>query len=106
MRISDWSSDVCSSDLAEAQRRHRPQFLRRAAGDDHPGARTLQLQRDLAPDAVAAAGDQRELPTKFHKTPPMFYLAHYGGSHRHRLHAKAWLARTLPTDSTKKKRPM
>src|SRR3546814_7807863 len=89
MRISDWSSDVCSSDL-----------------DDHLGARTLQLQRDLAPDPVAAAGDQRELSTKFHKTPPMFYLAHYGGSHRHRLHAKEWLARTLPTDSKKKKRPM
>src|SRR3546814_1882975 len=132
MRISDWSSDVCSSDLdavrraaqrfgpvqlifaadagivdqqrerlarhavddrvdarrrrevacdgLETEPRHRPQFLRRAAGDDHLGARTLQLQRDLAPDPVAAAGDQRELSTKFHKTPPMFYLAHYGGS--------------------------
>src|SRR3546814_6075855 len=72
MRISDWSSDVCSSDLdrSEAERRHRLQFLRRAAGNDHLSARTLQLQRDLASDPVAAAGDQHELSTKFHTTPP------------------------------------
>src|SRR3546814_10842294 len=42
MRISDWSSDVCSSDLAEGRERiHGPLARRSAAevavGDDDPG---------------------------------------------------------------------
>src|SRR3546814_9427639 len=43
MRISDWSSDVCSSDLGERQ--HRPHPLA-TAGDEV--ARELRDQRDLA----------------------------------------------------------
>src|SRR3546814_16291413 len=39
MRISDWSSDVCSSDLA------RP-FERMDAGIDHQAARAHQRQRE------------------------------------------------------------
>src|SRR3546814_154205 len=42
MRISDWSSDVCSSDLnrhrARHHRRHRPVPVRRAAGHRNPPA--------------------------------------------------------------------
>src|SRR3546814_7914382 len=44
MRISDWSSDVCSSDLAV---RHPTRVRRRQGVDHHPVA--LEADADLAP---------------------------------------------------------
>src|SRR3546814_17384345 len=41
MRISDWSSDVCSSDLAAAkQTHHAPELQRRPRLDDNSAAQT------------------------------------------------------------------
>src|SRR3546814_2590462 len=45
MRISDWSSDVCSSDLRRVRRRHRRQGRRRARTDRGAG---MNLRRMLA----------------------------------------------------------
>src|SRR3546814_9562067 len=62
MRISDWSSDVCSSDLGQAgeralradrdrqSRHHRAQETRRRDADDEPGE---QEAEDDATDADA-----------------------------------------------------
>src|SRR3546814_15548922 len=77
MRISDWSSDVCSSDLAIVEARLMVADVPFARGDPGPlGERArlfviagivgddgdalfLQLQRNRFPDAAAAAGDDR-----------------------------------------------
>src|SRR3546814_16926455 len=53
MRISDWSSDVCSSDLAEAKRR----LLDRAGAivvEDHPDARLAIVAIEDENEARAA----------------------------------------------------
>src|SRR3546814_9295839 len=53
MRISDWSSDVCSSDLSRIQRRQRAELL-----GDHQ--RRVIRQHDAAgphPDTLGAGGD-------------------------------------------------
>src|SRR3546814_13896902 len=49
MRISDWSSDVCSSDLRKRDRRHP---RRPVGGDDQPRARRH-------------VGDARDLPRRY-----------------------------------------
>src|SRR3546814_16803623 len=54
MRISDWSSDVCSSDLAVLDR-----YERRALGGQHRAAADLRLgerRREIAVDAHDLAG--------------------------------------------------
>src|SRR3546814_7819241 len=61
MRISDWSSDVCSSDLRGASVRRRPQLgdriaddrgaLRRQQVDQHPPLRAVGILH-LAPVAI------------------------------------------------------
>src|SRR3546814_957369 len=50
MRISDWSSDVCSSDLAQRAPAHRRIFLLRAALDVHIGQRLVAADVDGAED--------------------------------------------------------
>src|SRR3546814_9534156 len=50
MRISDWSSDVCSSDLAQRAPAHRRIFLLRAALDIHIGQRLVAADVDGAED--------------------------------------------------------
>src|SRR3546814_3062761 len=64
MRISDWSSDVCSSDLvlvdiafvADADDRRDAHTGRPAEADDrHADAAALRRQRDLALDVVGRA---------------------------------------------------
>src|SRR3546814_9620668 len=55
MRISDWSSDVCSSDLLDRERRDRVERGARLVHEDHVGG-----DRDGAGDAEAlllAAGE-------------------------------------------------
>src|SRR3546814_12973381 len=49
MRISDWSSDVCSSDLVEVARLARPIF---AVGGDRGQRRAAEIIIDLAREAV------------------------------------------------------
>src|SRR3546814_5236540 len=60
MRISDWSSDVCSSDLREQQHRARVQSLdaRDAVGSD--AAERAGKQRQQA----KASGGQTSLPQR------------------------------------------
>src|SRR3546814_18110197 len=55
MRISDWSSDVCSSDLAQRAPAHRRIFLLRAALDIHIGQRLVAADVDGAEDHRPAA---------------------------------------------------
>src|SRR3546814_3898773 len=62
MRISDWSSDVCSSDLAHGQVRHRPGLHRlrgrsrgRNEGGPHAG-RGRAWQRDRGRGAAEVRG--------------------------------------------------
>src|SRR3546814_5235114 len=50
MRISDWSSDVCSSDLLDAY------------VDDKPGADLLALLKSLVPSATGVAPQVEALP--------------------------------------------
>src|SRR3546814_12434864 len=58
MRISDWSSDVCSSDLTAAARTGRP--VRKAAGRRRSMARgmarTLQVVAQIAAQVAALPG--------------------------------------------------
>src|SRR3546814_9389939 len=56
MRISDWSSDLCSSDLRRATRqgrRHGAQPARAPRRDDHPGAPGEGLARPRLPEGRA-----------------------------------------------------
>src|SRR3546814_15745008 len=55
MRISDWSSDVCSSDLNEGRRRDRP-APRRAAAFARGLADPALVRRPADPPAPAARG--------------------------------------------------
>src|SRR3546814_2064131 len=63
MRISDWSSDVCSSDLELAEKRlvghpERGQFLERGSGHHRFVAPALHVQHPITGnDAVGAAFD-------------------------------------------------
>src|SRR3546814_5853913 len=58
MRISDWSSDVCSSDLAGADRVDadalRPEFLCHRAGIGHQRALRGRIDRGARTSAVTA----------------------------------------------------
>src|SRR3546814_21188090 len=64
MRISDWSSDVCSSDLRLGQSRYADRFVLKGAmllmswfEDPHRGTRDLDLLGfgDSSPDAMLAS---------------------------------------------------
>src|SRR3546814_4295599 len=58
MRISDWSSDVCSSDLAD--RRHHPRPVPAGGGERRaPGARRWRDRR--LPDAGRARSEERRV---------------------------------------------
>src|SRR3546814_6307314 len=48
MRISDWSSDVCSSDLGDAQRARRGRAQRIALGELRIGERRGDIDREAA----------------------------------------------------------
>src|SRR3546814_6354075 len=52
MRISDWSSDVCSSDLGEFRRQHRPEGHDDAAALEIGGGQPAMAERD----ALAGGG--------------------------------------------------
>src|SRR3546814_4749240 len=69
MRISDWSSDVCSSDLhgrAAAGRRRQGQALRAAqlAGDDPPAVRRFAGPGDRHRDPGARDPDPAPAPER------------------------------------------
>src|SRR3546814_15268213 len=83
MRISDWSSDVCSSDLPERQRRAGESMAVPAGADEEVG---LADRKRLARDARAADGDraaEREQARGREK------LAAAGGDHRLPLRPEA-----------------
>src|SRR3546814_4984109 len=72
MRISDWSSDVCSSDLEEAGQRQPPEQVvgiaaagPRAAADQEPGQRQqpvpVRLSRRERDGAAGARADIGEV---------------------------------------------
>src|SRR3546814_6481334 len=48
MRISDWSSDVCSSDLADAERARRGQIFERARIENELGVRVTLVVEVIA----------------------------------------------------------
>src|SRR3546814_21129154 len=54
MRISDWSSDVCSSDLADQP--HPPAYLIDSA-DQANGGLSIRLEAHLSTAAMREAGD-------------------------------------------------
>src|SRR3546814_6322095 len=57
MRISDWSSDVCSSDLAKAgEGVHAPNRIASAAS---PGPKAIAMPSPLAPRAIISASTNR-----------------------------------------------
>src|SRR3546814_6182080 len=57
MRISDWSSDVCSSDLRASQDRPPAAENLPAAGKTYLGVAAVEPARMVASDIVAAARD-------------------------------------------------
>src|SRR3546814_6930336 len=59
MRISDWSSDVCSSDLNSADAVCGARLGKRAAGEDHD--QVLALLRQAGPDGVEVERELRRL---------------------------------------------
>src|SRR3546814_5577128 len=82
MRISDWSSDVCSSDLAE-----------RLPEADHPAA--IHVAVVLDPDEHRAERHQHAQVAQRHAEPAVRHVAaerqqgapHAGGHHQARDHA-------------------
>src|SRR3546814_10499058 len=69
MRISDWSSDVCSSDLIGRGRRNRRIFLGLRAPDPRPAA-AVNGQRTLHPTPHANSPDrQNSLHRRYFLTP-------------------------------------
>src|SRR3546814_6779227 len=78
MRISDWSSDVCSSDLFARPSRHRPRACRRRVDGRHDLA---AYRRALPPThTVADLGDVD------HRQPPSAARAEDGGCRRSEEH--------------------
>src|SRR3546814_1068137 len=71
MRISDWSSDVRSSDLADGEPRHQ-QRAQRSARDEgtRPGvdrqARLRPLDRGAADERIAVLSDPRDQRPRTH----------------------------------------
>src|SRR3546814_2085210 len=70
MRISDWSSDVCSSDLGRAPRPAHPVVAAargaavaapRALSGDPAALRPAPARGDAAPDAVVARSEERRV---------------------------------------------
>src|SRR3546814_14626572 len=67
MRISDWSSDVCSSDLTASVQPHDARRLRRAAEIDQ----FLAAQHQAADVAVVAARRVLEAEAALESQPPI-----------------------------------
>src|SRR3546814_1197092 len=61
MRISDWSSDVCSSDLTAVHRRSRSGAILDCAGRFFPSRRREPHDRHGAPPRAAAPGVSRSV---------------------------------------------
>src|SRR3546814_20601960 len=61
MRISDWSSDVCSSDLKNLLLNCEERRLRHIEQDEFPGIELPGLASQFAADRTASAGDQHYL---------------------------------------------
>src|SRR3546814_1260001 len=67
MRISDWSSDVCSSDLRKSEK-HRAHGVGCDDGGRHPGARQCRIERPR-PDARRHLGRASETRHRAYQGP-------------------------------------
>src|SRR3546814_4419844 len=61
MRISDWSSDVCSSDLASAQRARAGRRLRARQPLPGPADHAATAHRAAGPQAVPDRSEERRV---------------------------------------------
>src|SRR3546814_17785866 len=66
MRISDWSSDVCSSDLSQGNQEVHPLYRRLAA---QPAWSQADVHGGRASAAVACAAAERSGPRHFLRDP-------------------------------------
>src|SRR3546814_11287132 len=62
MRISDWSSDVCSSDDPPAERRKRDAREQRQKADPRPGEERGEIAENPVVDRGFGRDDRRALP--------------------------------------------
>src|SRR3546814_2086017 len=92
MRISDWSSDVCSSDLSDPRQRGRScrrtgKAVRHDQADGHPELYPAAIgnRRGIAqtPKPLAEAADRRGMGRSFRKTPSPLVAMRQGRSEEH-----------------------
>src|SRR3546814_16659340 len=76
MRISDWSSDVCSSDLVQVATRSLPQLACRATGLTGPTAARFSTHHGLIDRVGMRCGHRADIVAQFSKL--FFYLADPG----------------------------
>src|SRR3546814_20847140 len=74
MRISDWSSDVCSSDLSKASRK---------ACATHPKKRNLKLSRNAFKPKKPSTSRQKKKTTPEKRAVPSFDHFSFSGSFTH-----------------------
>src|SRR3546814_9852258 len=86
MRISDWSSDVCSSDLADAI--GYPVLIKAVAGGGGKGMRRVDAAQQFADalqscqrEAASSFGDDRVLIEKYILSPRHIEVQVFGDSH-------------------------
>src|SRR3546814_2953593 len=66
MRISDWSSDVCSSDLVERRRHEAPVEIALALGKRRDQRQLIVIDKDLEVACVLEIDLGREIGCRFH----------------------------------------
>src|SRR3546814_11955657 len=91
MRISDWSSDVCSSDLADAI--GYPVLIKAVAGGGGKGMRRVDAAQQFADalqscqrEAASSFGDDRVLIEKYILSPRHIEVQVFGDSHGNVVH--------------------
>src|SRR3546814_20915329 len=67
MRISDWSSDVCSSDLVQVATRSLPQLACRATGLTGPTAARFSTHHGLIARVGMRCGHRADIVAQFSK---------------------------------------
>src|SRR3546814_5342982 len=85
MRISDWSSDVCSSDLGDGA------FAHEIMGGDAAGVVARQRQRDCAAGTLAGTSDECNLAAQVERVVAnhVGFLIGCGGLGRSRSRTRA-----------------
>src|SRR3546814_15421290 len=95
MRISDWSSDVCSSDLGDGAFEHE------IIDGDAAGVVARQRQRDCAAGTLAGTSDERNLPAQVERVVAnhVGFLLGCGGLCRSRSRTRACRGSQRSADS-------